>query len=214
MDPATVQALRDAKSLLDEGILTAEEFASKKAELLNSGATKTTPSLTDRKTKAESQVPHDSIPSTYKKSKKSSVSINVQDCGTNGIIVNGDTFKARDIIKQLGGTWSKPLSAWIFAAGTFNHVVQGLNEFDVNILESKTGEQHQKELEEEIQAALALRVPEPTTLQVSPHKKAIIVRGETKALTRKLKALGGLFNAHLHGWVFSKKESSINCRRS
>jgi len=34
MKPATVQALRDAKALLDEGVLTSDEFAAKKKELL------------------------------------------------------------------------------------------------------------------------------------------------------------------------------------
>ena len=34
MDPATVQALRDMKQLLDDGIITEADFEAKKAELL------------------------------------------------------------------------------------------------------------------------------------------------------------------------------------
>ena len=34
MDPATVQALRDMKQLLDDGIVTEADFEAKKAELL------------------------------------------------------------------------------------------------------------------------------------------------------------------------------------
>ena len=39
MDPATVQALRDTKQLLDDGIITEADFEAKKAELLGQPAT-------------------------------------------------------------------------------------------------------------------------------------------------------------------------------
>ena len=38
MDPATVQALRDTKQLLDDGIITEADFEAKKAELLGQPA--------------------------------------------------------------------------------------------------------------------------------------------------------------------------------
>ena len=38
MDPATVQALRDTKELLDDGIITEADFEAKKAELLGQPA--------------------------------------------------------------------------------------------------------------------------------------------------------------------------------
>ena len=41
MDPATVQALRDTKQLLDDGIITEADFEAKKAELLGQPAPET-----------------------------------------------------------------------------------------------------------------------------------------------------------------------------
>ena len=39
-------------------------------------------------------------------------------------------------------------------------------------------------------------------LSVEPHKKAIVVRGDTKAVLDMLKALGGSWNRALGRWVF------------
>ena len=45
MDPATVQALRDTKQLLDDGIITEADFEAKKAELLGQPAPETPAAL-------------------------------------------------------------------------------------------------------------------------------------------------------------------------
>jgi len=45
-------------------------------------------------------------------------------------------------------------------------------------------------------------------LNIAPHKKAILVTGETMKVKETLKALSGSWNKALVGWVFqgSKKE--------
>ena len=54
MDADTVQALRDAKALFDEGILSEQEFKEKKAELLQP---KAAPAATKPKPKPEPATP-------------------------------------------------------------------------------------------------------------------------------------------------------------
>ena len=133
MDADTVQALRDAKALFDEGILSEQEFKEKKAELLQP---KAAPVATKPKPKPKPapKKKSEAKPKAEKKPKKSTASsdgsekekkaprvaeLTLQDAGEDGVLVTGSgTFRAKSLLASLGGSWSKKLKAWVFGAGT------------------------------------------------------------------------------------------------
>ena len=147
MDPETVQALRDTKGLYDEGILTEAEYKEKKAELLKpkpkaapapaaapprkkaseaGGAKKKKASEASDAAPAKKQKAADDGDAPAKKAKAGgkAAELVLQDSGAAGVLVTGGgTFRAKSLLSSLGGTWSKPLKAWVFAAGSAENVV-------------------------------------------------------------------------------------------
>jgi hypothetical protein len=133
MDADTVQALRDAKALFDEGILSEQEFKEKKAELLQPKAAPVT-TKPKPKPKPAPKKKSEAKPKAEKKPKKSTASsdgsekekkaprvaeLTLQDAGEDGVLVTGSgTFRAKSLLASLGGSWSKKLKAWVFGAGT------------------------------------------------------------------------------------------------
>ncbi|KAJ8607688.1 hypothetical protein CTAYLR_007306 [Chrysophaeum taylorii] len=185
MDPQTAKQLREAKALLDEGVLTEEEFKTTKAEILD---------------KAKQR---NSVEPALKKPKTGLV---LEDCGAEGVLVSGDTWKAKDLLRQLGGTWSKGVGAWVLSAGTADSVATGLETAGFGV-ERKTGNLAARtEALEASKAEAVAKTNAAATLQVEPHKRAIIVKGETRKVSDALKALGGKWNRTLGGWVFSQKQ--------
>ena len=73
MDADTVQALRDAKALFDEGILSEQEFKEKKAELLQPKAAPVT-TKPKPKPKPAPKKKSEAKPKAEKKPKKSTAS--------------------------------------------------------------------------------------------------------------------------------------------
>ena len=100
MDADTVQALRDAKALFDEGILSEQEFKEKKAELLQPKAAPVT-TKPKPKPKPAPKKKSEAKPKAEKKPKKSTASsdgsekekkaprvaeLTLQDAGEDGVL--------------------------------------------------------------------------------------------------------------------------------
>ena len=237
MDPETVQALRDTKGLYDEGILTEAEYKEKKAELLKpkpkaapapaaapprkkaseaGGAKKKKASEASDAAPAKKQKAADDGDAPAKKAKTGgkAAELVLQDSGAAGVLVTGGgTFRAKSLLSSLGGTWSKPLKAWVFAAGSAEKTVAALEAsasppVDLTVAAAAEGATRDREaaLQQARDDALAAAAggEANATLTIEPHKKAIVVRGDTKAVTATLKALEGSWNRALGGWVFRR----------
>ena len=237
MDPETVQALRDTKGLYDEGILTEAEYKEKKAELLKpkpkaapapaaapprkkaseaGGAKKKKASEASDAAPAKKQKAADDGDAPAKKAKTGgkAAELVLQDSGAAGVLVTGGgTFRAKSLLSSLGGTWSKPLKAWVFAAGSAEKTVAALEAsasppVDLTVADAAEGATRDREaaLQRARDDALAAAAggEANATLTIEPHKKAIVVRGDTKAVTATLKALEGSWNRALGGWVFRR----------
>jgi len=144
---------------------------------------------------------------------KAPLPIEVKDCGDEGVLVTGaGTFKAKAVLAGLGGSWSKSLKAWVFAAGTTDAVRSGLEastapRLAVTVL-GATLDGVKGDLDAARTDALNATVDEPVELSMGAHKKAVVVRGPSKPLTGKLRALGGSWNRGLGGWIFPKKDAT------
>ena len=120
------------------------------------------------------------------------------------LLCRGDTFKVKDELKGIAGAaWSKPLGGWLIPADRRDEVAAVLD---------KAGIAHSAEAPgtgAEAAAAATTAVVEAScsaaagaVLTVSPHKKAVLVTGETQKVTELLKALKGSWNKGLGGWCF------------
>ncbi|EOD27322.1 hypothetical protein EMIHUDRAFT_123423 [Emiliania huxleyi CCMP1516] len=120
------------------------------------------------------------------------------------LLCRGDTFKVKDELKGIAGAaWSKPLGGWLIPADRRDEVAAVLD---------KAGIAHSAEAPgtgAEAAAAATTAVVEAScsaaagaVLTVSPHKKAVLVTGETQKVKELLKALKGSWNKGLGGWCF------------
>ena len=222
MDPETVKALRDCKGLFDEGVLTEDEYKSKKAELLRpkaaappAAAAAAAPAAPAAKKKRKEAAAAEGA-GEEKKAKKAAkaAELVLQDGGASGVLVTGGgTFRAKGLLSSLGGTWSKQLKAWVFGAGTADKVTAALRASQSPAVELSVAAQaddaagaRERELKRAKDDAIAAAATTAANakLSVEPHKKAIVVRGDTKAVLDMLKALGGSWNRALGGWVFQR----------
>ena len=128
------------------------------------------------------------------------------------VTVNFKDVALREKIKGLGATWCKPLSGWILpesARAAAQTYVDGGEPTAADVARARGGNR-----------GGSLEDPEPTAnanakLVISPHKKAIMVAGETMKVKEVLKALGGSWNKALGGWIFqgSKKDQVLRVLR-
>lgn len=227
MDADTVQALRDAKALFDEGILSESEFKDKKAELLRAKpapvVVKKKPAprkKSEAKPKAEKK-PKKSTASSSQDSKKEKKAPRVaelilQDAGEDGVLVTGSgTFRAKSLLASLGGSWSKKLKAWVFGAGTAHATAGALRAstapaIELTVEEGGAGVAKRRESSLASARADALAASATAgasaTLEVCKHKRAVLVKGDTKNVKAVLQALEGSWNKGLGGWVFPMKK--------
>ena len=266
MDADTVQALRDAKALFDEGILSEQEFKEKKAELLQP---KAAPVATKPKPKPKPapKKKSEAKPKAEKKPKKSTASsdgsekekkaprvaeLTLQDAGEDGVLVTGSgTFRAKSLLASLGGSWSKKLKAWVFGAGTAHATAAALKASTapaISLTVEEGGAGAAKRRESSLASARPKRsrrrrrlglvprsrprgnqqvrrvhsapsnVEEPapprrragftmsTQVGSVQHKRAVLVKGDTKNVKPVLQALEGSWNKGLGGWVFPMKK--------
>ena len=261
MDADTVQALRDAKALFDEGILSEQEFKEKKAELLQP---KAAPAATKPKPKPKPapKKKSEAKPKAEKKPKKSTASsdgsekekkaprvaeLTLQDAGEDGVLVTGSgTFRAKSLLASLGGSWSKKLKAWVFGAGTAHATAAALKAstapaISLTVAEGGAGAAKRRESSLASAKAEALAAAAtagasatfeavwkstsasgalmnrhrhaveqasrcPHRLEVCKHKRAVLVKGDTKNVKPVLQALEGSWNKGLGGWVFPMKK--------
>eukprot|EP00310_Coccolithus_braarudii_P024943 CAMPEP_0183356748 /NCGR_PEP_ID=MMETSP0164_2-20130417/45162_1 /TAXON_ID=221442 /ORGANISM="Coccolithus pelagicus ssp braarudi, Strain PLY182g" /LENGTH=246 /DNA_ID=CAMNT_0025530229 /DNA_START=44 /DNA_END=784 /DNA_ORIENTATION=+ len=144
------------------------------------------------------------------------VSLTLQAHG-KAVIVKGETKEAKDDLKALSGKWNGSLGGWIFTGSKRGSILTELrkkhtvteddetpaaastSDSAVVVPAAATGTS-------DIAAAVAAVAPSSAvagiSLTVAPHKKAILVTGDTKAAKEQLKALGGRWNGALVGWVF------------
>ena len=230
MDADTVQALRDAKALFDEGILTEQEFKEKKAELLQPKAAPVA-AKPKPKPKPAPKKKSEAKPKAEKKPKKSTASsdgsekekkaprvaeLTLQDAGEDGVLVTGSgTFRAKSLLASLGGSWSKKLKAWVFGAGTAHATAAALKAstapaISLTVEEGGAGAAKRRESSLASAKAEALAAAATAgasaTLEVCKHKRAVLVKGDTKNVKPVLQALEGSWNKGLGGWVFPMKK--------
>jgi len=122
------------------------------------------------------------------------------------VLVTGDTFGAKDVLKSVaGGTWSKGLTGWIYPEDKRAEVTAALKK--ANMLSKKAPP---------AAAAAAPSVGANAKLTVRPHKRAIVIGGDTQLVKEQLKALKGSWNKYLSGWIFqgNRKEEVLEVLRA
>jgi len=146
----------------------------------------------------------------------------------SALLVSGDTFAIKDQLKALGGTWVKSSSSWLLAADK-------RAELDVLLGKQPVKQEVKQEADGALPAssdaessAAASSTPSSSTpsssapalqpstnananLTIAPHKRAVLVTGDTLNVKDQLKSLGGSWNRGLKGWVFpgSKKAAVL-----
>eukprot|EP00802_Teleaulax_amphioxeia_P029460 Tamp_31567.p2 GENE.Tamp_31567~~Tamp_31567.p2 ORF type:complete len:225 (+),score=79.46 Tamp_31567:54-677(+) len=157
--------------------------------------------------KAKREDSDDEVPLKAKSTGKAKAT--VSSC----VLVTGTEYKDVDLrekLKALGASWCKPLTGWVLpesARGAVEKVIGGGELSPAEVAASGS--------------ASADKDPEPSkeaaaTVCVAPHKKAILVTGETMKVKDVLKAIGGKFNKPLSGWIFpgSKREQVLRVLRA
>eukprot|EP00933_Yihiella_yeosuensis_P007576 TRINITY_DN112674_c0_g1_i1.p1 TRINITY_DN112674_c0_g1~~TRINITY_DN112674_c0_g1_i1.p1 ORF type:complete len:295 (+),score=56.31 TRINITY_DN112674_c0_g1_i1:95-886(+) len=111
---------------------------------------------------------------------------------SKGLLVTGETFKLKDLLKSKGGRWDAFLKGWVFP------------------FESK------QDLSEALKAC-----PEAKGLRIEDHAKvelvagagpadsdgsSILVTGDTFPVKALLREVGGTWNPSLKGWTFKRAE--------
>jgi len=116
------------------------------------------------------------------------------------VLVAGDTFKVKDQLKAIGGgTWCKPLGGWVFTDNKRAAIAAALDEAGVSHSNAAPGSQAATlQAASEAAASTAAAAVEASStsaagavLTVAPHKKALLVTGDTKPVKDLLKVRAG-----------------------
>jgi hypothetical protein len=112
------------------------------------------------------------------------------------VLVTGTDWKDKAMqekLKSLGATWCKPLLGWVLPESTRNAVQKLVDGGEVSAVDKNAGKDggQQDDPKPSVKAG--------ATLYIAPHKKAILVSGETQKVKDTLKALNGSWNKFLSG---------------
>eukprot|EP00967_Tisochrysis_lutea_P133808 scaffold235453_cov40-Tisochrysis_lutea.AAC.1 len=124
------------------------------------------------------------------------------------VLVAGETYQVRDQLKAIGGgTWCKPLGGWVFPDDKRATIMQVLDKAGLSHRHNAPGASAANKQESAAVNAAAAKDASSTacagaTLTVAPHKRALLVTGETMKVKDVLKSLHGSWNKTLKGWVF------------
>lgn len=111
----------------------------------------------------------------------------------SAVLVTGDTKDVRDDLKKIGeGVWVQSMSGWLFPESKRAAVEAALAGKATIVPASSIASA----------SAPVPSVAAGATLSVRPHKKAILVTGETMKVKDQLKSLHGSWNKTLQGWIF------------
>jgi hypothetical protein len=124
------------------------------------------------------------------------------------LLVAGDTSKLRNELKAIGGgVWCKPFNGWCFTADKRDTITAVLDKAGCSYGDSAPGthaanEQASSAVGVEAAKEAATKASAGASLTVAPHKKALLVTGDTMKVKELLKGLKGSWNKTLKGWVF------------
>ncbi len=144
---------------------------------------------------------------------------------TNGVLkvapykkafaVQGNTMAHRQLLKDLGGRWNRPLAAWVYPGPKQEAVVSALRVAGVAVdvssrpLESAppqpTATAPERTPNRAADAVPAAQPGTRHTLSVERYKKALLVKGDTRHVKETLKRLGGKWSGPLGGFIFGGK---------
>ena len=238
MDADTVQALRDAKALFDEGILSEQEFKEKKAELLQPKAAPVT-TKPKPKPKPAPKKKSEAKPKAEKKPKKSTASSDGSEKEKKAPRVAGAHAPGRGRGRRLGDG-QRHVPREIFAGVARRELVQeteGLGFWGWHRARDGRGAQgvdgaghcsdggggrRRRGEAARVVAGVGGR-GEAEALRgggrhswlhrvrrhargFCKHKRAVLVKGDTKNVKPVLQALEGSWNKGLGGWVFPMKK--------
>lgn len=200
-----VQQLRKLKELTDDGLLTPEEFAAKKAQLLN-----LPPPASPA---AVAQAAPSAAPSVVvgKPMVVTGVSLVLSDCGSKGVMVTGDTLRAKSQLKAMGGRWDPALTAWMLCGKALAERRSELEGIGMQIRVDGGAEasdaidpiaRREAELHAEKAAVFAAGAAANAgaKLVASRHKRAILISGDTVRVKDMLRALDGRWIPSLGGY--------------
>lgn len=205
--------LRELKKLADEGLLTSEEFAAKKALLLGISpvAAPQPQAVVGQPVLAQalhdaSAVPAQAVAKAKGRAPPTGVTLVLADTGPH-VMVTGDTLRAKNQLKELGARWDKRLTAWLLLGKTADWVPK-LEAKGITCIVDKTDtdtdpiKRREAELQAEKDAALERGAAAAANahLTVSRHKRAILVTGDTTRVSDVLRALDGRWIGSLGGW--------------
>mmetsp|Transcript_98752 Transcript_98752/g.318500 ORF Transcript_98752/g.318500 Transcript_98752/m.318500 type:complete len:254 (+) Transcript_98752:65-826(+) len=98
-----------------------------------------------------------------------------------GLVVTGETFAARELLKSSGGKWDAPRKGWVFPAEGRSELVAALR-----------ASPQVKHVEDRALVRLT----------VQPCPQGSLVLGETFPVRELLRGLGGTWRKEFGGWVF------------
>jgi hypothetical protein len=151
-------------------------------------------------------------------SSKSAVamSVNIGTC----VAVTGETLRVKTALKSVGGgIWVQSMSAWVFPEASRAAIEVAVRSAGVQVT-STTGATHSGAVAvtSAAESSGPSSVPPPAsavpsvnaqaTLTIRPHKKAILVEGDTMNVKPQLKTAGGRWNSSLSGWIFPGKRQA------
>lgn len=122
----------------------------------------------------------------------------------NSVVFTGDTLKAKDRLKALGGSWNPTLKGWVFPASAAREVQAELTKVGI-VVNTDAGPVSSPDSES---GAAALPMFSGAVLEMHRDKSSVVFTGDTLLVKEVLKALGGSWNKMLLGWVFPESKAS------
>ncbi len=155
------------------------------------------------------------------------MSVTVGTC----VAVTGDTLRAKTALKSVGGgVWVQSMGAWVFPEASRAAVEAAVRAAGVQVTSTVTtttvtttttthgdigdgssapgGSVPASAPPQPPAAAAVPSVNAQASLTIRPHKKAILVEGDTMNVKQQLKAAGGSWNRALGAWVFPAKRQA------
>ena len=130
-------------------------------------------------------------------------------------VVCGNTVAHKQILKDLGGRWNRPLAAWIYPGPKQETVVAALRAAGITVevsteplVSASTQPAPAAPQASSKVAGVAAPISHPAlrhTLSVERYKKALLVKGDTFPVKETLKGLGGKWSGPLGGFIFGGK---------